>query len=301
MSSTRRFGVFSRLKTGLTLTRDSLSVLKHHPDLMLFPLAGAVASILFGAVLYLSVFVGGLVGGGLEYIALFVFYFVTTFMASFFTAALVYSVNDAFHGRNPTLRNGMAAAWEMKGPLAIWSVISAIVGVLLNSLENSDSGLARIAGAFFALGWTVTTFFVIPVIVFEDVSTKEMFSKSAGTFRDTWGETLGAGFGIGLVQLGIGLLGAAVVFAIGGGLYVIVPAVGVSIVILGVVSVAVIVYLVGQTIQGITKTALYMYAAEGTVPDEFDNFDFDTLGGRTDKPATPGRVSSSSSTMTSFK
>ncbi len=298
MSSMPRIGIFSRLKTGLTLTRDSLSVLKHHPDLMLFPLAGGIVSLLFGAMLYLTVFVGGLVGTGVEYVALFVFYFTTTFLASFFTAALVYSVNDAFHGRNPTLRNGMAAAWEMKGPLAVWSVISAIVGVLLNSLENSDSGLARIAASLFALGWTVTTFFIIPVIVFEDVSTKEMFTKSAGAFRDTWGETLGAGFGIGLVQLIGGLLGVAIVLAIGGGLFVVMPAVGISVVVLGVIGVVVAVYLVGQTIQGITKTALYLYAAEGTVPDEFDNFDFTTLGGRTEQSGTPGGAASS--TMTSF-
>lgn len=298
MSSMPRIGIFSRLKTGLTLTRDSLSVLKHHPDLMLFPLAGGIVSLLFGAMLYLTVFVGGLVGTGVEYVALFAFYFTTTFLASFFTAALVYSVNDAFHGRNPTLRNGMAAAWEMKGPLAVWSVISAIVGVLLNSLENSDSGLARIAASLFALGWTVTTFFIIPVIVFEDVSTTEMFTKSAGAFRDTWGETLGAGFGIGLVQLVGGLLGVTVVLAIGSGLFVIVPAVGISVVVLGVIGVVVVVYLVGQTVQGITKTALYLYAAEGTVPDEFDNFEFTTLGGRTEQSGTPGGAASS--TMTSF-
>ena len=72
-----------RFKTGLTLTRDSLAVLRHHPDLMLFPLISSIATLLFGAVLYLTVFVGGLIGGGIEYLALFVFYFVTTFVASF--------------------------------------------------------------------------------------------------------------------------------------------------------------------------------------------------------------------------
>lgn len=285
-----RIPIFSRLKTGLKLTKDSLRVLREHPDLMLFPLAGGIASLLLGAVLYLGVFVGGFISGGIQYLALGVFYFGTTFLASFFTAALVYSVNDAFHGRNPTLRNGMAAAWTMKGPLVVWSVISAIVGVLLQSLENSDSGLARIAGAIFALGWTVTTFFIIPVIVFEDVTTKEMFSKSAATFRDTWGETLGAGFGIGLVQLLIGLLGGGIVLAVGWGLFLLVPAVGIGAIVIGVVSVAVGTYLIGQAVQGIAKTALYIYAAEGTVPDEFDNFDFDTLEGRTEKPASTGNT-----------
>lgn len=294
-----RIGVLSRLKTGLKLTKDSLRVLQAHPDLMLFPLAGGIASLLLGAVLYLGLFAGAFIGGGVQYLALGIFYFGTTFLASFFTAALVYSVNDAFHGRNPTLRKGMAAAWTMKGPLAVWSFISAVVGVILQSLENSDSGLARIAGAIFALGWTITTFFIIPVIVFEDVTTREMFSKSAGTFRDTWGETLGAGFGIGLVQLLIGLLGGGIVLALGYLLFLLVPAAGVGTIVVGVVIVAVGTYLVGQAVQGIAKTALYIYAAEGTVPDEFENFDFDTLEGRTEQSGTPGGAAKS--TMTSFK
>lgn len=63
--------------------------------------------------------------------------------------------------------------------------------------------------------------------------------------------------------------------------------------VLGVVLVAavlVLTYLLGQTIWGITKTALYVYAAEERVPEQFADFDFATLGGRTEKRATPGRV-----------
>ena len=289
-------GVLQQFRTGLTLTRDSLAVLRAHPDLMLFPLLSAVATLLFGALLYLTVFVGELIGGGIEYLALFGLYFVTTFIASFFTAALVSSVDEAFHGRNPTLRGGMAAAWEMKTELAVWSVISAVVGVILRSLERSDSAVSRIIAGFFALGWTITTFFIIPVIVFEDVSVSEMFSQSAGTFRDTWGETFSSTLGIGLIQFVLWIIGMALVVAVGGVLFTVVPAVGTSTVILGAGGLTVGVYLVGQTVQGIAKTALYVYAAEGLVPSEFDNFEFETMGGRTD-----GSTRSQSPTMTSFK
>lgn len=174
----------------------------------------------------------------------------------------------------------------MKTELAVWSLTSAVVGVLLKSLERSDSFLARIAAGIFALGWTITTFFVIPVIVFEDVSVRELFSKSAGAFRDTWGETLSSSLGIGLIQLALWVAGVAAVVAIGGGLFVLVPAIGTSTVILGVIGVSVGVYLVGQTVQGITKTALYVYASEQRVPPAFDDFDFETLDGRAERKST---------------
>ncbi len=175
----------------------------------------------------------------------------------------------------------MAAAWEMKAELAVWAVISAVVGVVLRSIERSDSALSRIIAGIFALGWTITTFLIIPVIVFEDGSIKEMFSKSAGTFRDTWGETFSSTLDIGLIQFALWIVGMALVFAGGGLLFTVLPGVGTTSVIVGAIGLTVSVYLVGQTVQGIAKTALYVYAAEGQVPSEFEDFEFETLGGRT--------------------
>jgi len=49
-------------------------------------------------------------------------------------------------------------------------------------------------------------------------------------------------------------------------------------------------YLLSQTIWAVAKTALYVYAAEGRTPSQFENFEFETLGGRTEGTATPGRA-----------
>ncbi|MEA1932681.1 MAG: DUF6159 family protein [Euryarchaeota archaeon] len=269
-----------RLTTGFDLTRDSLTVLRNYPTLVAFPLLGGIGTLAFGAVLYLTVFVADLVGGWLTLLALFGFYVVTTFVASFFTAALVASVDDVFHGREPTVRAGVAAAWAIKRELAVWAVISAVVGVILRSLERSESLLSRYAAGLFAVGWTITTLFVVPVLVFEDVSVRRMFSNSASTFKRTWGETLSANFGIGLLQGVVWLGGVAVIVAVGAGLFSLVPWLGTSTVILGVIGLSVAVYLVGRTVTGIVKTVLYVYATEGTVPPAFADFDFETLEGR---------------------
>jgi len=36
-------------------------------------------------------------------------------------------------------------------------------------------------------------------------------------------------------------------------------------------------FIVTQTLQGVIKTTLYLYATESKRPDEFDNVDFDRL------------------------
>lgn len=48
-------------------------------------------------------------------------------------------------------------------------------------------------------------------------------------------------------------------------------------------------FLIDRTIRGIAETALYLYAREGSVPGEFTDFDFESLGGRAEKRAAPGR------------
>ena len=274
-----------RLSTGFRLTRDSLRVLRSHPTLVVFPLLGGGTTLAVGTIAYFAVFVADLVEGWLALVALFGLYFVTAFVASFVTAALVAAVAEAFRGREPTLGAGVAAAWDVKGTLAVWSAISALVGVILRSLERSESLLSRYAAGLFAVGWTLTTFFVVPVVVFEEVSTRGLFARSAGRFQETWGETLSSNFGIGLLQAVVWLGGIAVVVAVGAGLFSLVPWVGTSTVILGVIAVSVGVFLVGRTVQGIVKTALYVYATEGTVPPAFDAFDFETLEGRTEASA----------------
>jgi hypothetical protein len=237
--------------------------------------------------LYLGVFVAGFIGSGAELVALFVLYFVTTFVASFFTAALVYATNDAFHGTEPSIERSLRAAWRMKGPIAIWSLIAATVSLIIRRLEQSNSPLSGIVAAIFSLGWAVTTFFIIPVIVFEDVDVKSMFTRSAETFKETWGETLGAGLGLGIIQVLLALgaiLLAIVVFIVVGSVSTGAGLVsGLFVVLVGLLSA----FLIGQTIQGIAKTALYLYAREGTVPEEFTDFDFETLGGSTEERGTP--------------
>lgn len=283
------FGFFDRLKTGWTLTKDSTAVIRDYPKLLVFPLLAGISSVFFLVLFFLPLVVAGVVGGGLEYVVLFVLYFVTTFFSTYFSAALVYAANEAFHDREPGIRDSMRAINDRLGPIVVWSLISATVSILFRMLENSDSPVASILRTLFAVGWSIMTFFIVPVLVFEeDVTATSMFTESGSTFKDTWGETLGAGFGITAIVLGIGIalvLGAIVVSIPVTAMF---PGPGIVLAIVLVAVAVTFTYLLSQTIWGIAKTALYVYATEGVTPEQFDNFDVETLGGRTERKATPG-------------
>jgi hypothetical protein len=260
-------GLLSRLKTGLVLTKDSLTVIRHYPKLLVFPLLSGVAGLAFLG-LFFGLTVGFLefelnaVTGGL----LLVVYLGLTFISSFFSAALVHQARQCFEDQPVSLRAGVAAAWEQAAPIFVWSLIAATVGLLINAIENSDSLPARIVGSLFGLAWTVLTFLVIPVIVFERTSTVEMFKRSGGLFKQTWGETpislLAVTLVSALVAIPVALVGLAVAQA---GL----APVGIGVILVGVL----LGFLISQTLQGVVKTALYVYATEGKTPEEFGDLD----------------------------
>lgn len=285
-----KVGFFGKLKTGLKLSRDSVGVVREHPTLLVFPLLGAISTLAFWVAFLVPLWISNLIGSGVEYVVLFALYFLTTFAATFFTASLVFAVNQTFHGEEPKLKESMRAAWRRKGAILVWSAVAATVSVVLKKLQESDNTLARILSSLFAVGWSVMTFFIVPVIVFEDAGAREMFTRSAETFRNTWGESIGVGMGITIIQILVAVAGVVVAVALAFALGTVFPGAGLLLGIFLVVGVLVGTYLLGQTIWAITKTALYVYAAEERIPEQFSDFDFETLDGRTERRATPGRV-----------
>lgn len=250
---------------------DSLGVLRAEPSIALFPAIAGLA----GAV-YLTVVLGGasLLVGTNPGPALFVVYLGSSFIAAFFTAALTYNAREVFQGRDPTVGEGLSAAWTNRGTLFVWALVSAVVGVLFRAVESTDNPVAELASFVFSVGWGILTYFVIPVIVFEEVSARGVFERFGETFKRTWGETAGAGFGVGLVTVLFTLAGlavAVVLLVLLGG-----SAAGIG-VALGIGFLTVLLaFLLGSSLGAIAKTALYVYATEGRRPGGFEDVDFAT-------------------------
>ncbi len=260
-------GFFGRLKRGFSISTTSFGVLREHPSLLLFPLVSGLASILYLAALVGGVFAVGLPDSDAALVAVaFVYYAGTTFIAAFFNAGLVAAARTHFHGAEPSIGGGLSAAWEHKTNLIVYALIAATVSVAIRAIESSSDTAGKVVAILLGAAWTVLTYFVVPVIVFEDdVGPLGMFKHSGGTFRDTWGETIGIGAGVTLMQLLLVLPGVLVAVA----LVLFVPAVGLPVGLAVGAAVIVFGYLVGAGLMAVSKTALYMYADEGTVPSEF--------------------------------
>ncbi|WP_121821461.1 DUF6159 family protein [Halostella salina] len=280
------FGIRSfiqRIRLGLTLTVGGLRVLRNHPKLLVFPLVSGVLSIAFLVALLGPVFLFETTYGLAQlgeaglWVGLFVVYFGTTFIATFANAALVHAVGESFAGKEPRVVRSLKATGNKAGIIAVWALIAAAVGILIQWLESRSSIAAKVVSVVFSAGWSIATFFVVPVIVFEDTSVTGMFGESVNTFKQTWGESIGAGFGIGLITGLVTVLAVLVAFAVPA---VLVPSLG-GFAVGGILAgtVAVLGFLVHSALWGVIKTALYAYAETDTAPEEFDALEFETLGG----------------------
>ncbi|MFB6104553.1 MAG: DUF6159 family protein [Halobacteriaceae archaeon] len=275
---------FSRLKTGLALARRSIRVLRANPELMVFPVLGGAAGLVYLILLYVSTFGAGVGDDITTYVVLFIAYFGSTFIGTYFTAGLMYCTRQAFRGEDPTIAAGLRAASRNVAAIAVWAFVAAVVGVIIRVIEDSNDLAAQVVAALFSLGWAVMTYFVVPVIVFEDVGITAMIRRSGETVRETWGESLGAEAGVGLVTVVLVLLAAGVgilLIAVLGSVLPVFSLVGV--VVLG--GLVVVAGVIGETLTGIAKTALYVYATEDRAPQYFEDMDF---GGGNDSTTSPG-------------
>lgn len=81
-----------------------------------------------------------------------------------------------------------------------------MVGGLITALEAllrqvGGQLLASIVGGLANFGWSVATFFVVPVIAFEDLGPRDAIRRSSGIVRERWGEGVTGSAAIGGVAL----------------------------------------------------------------------------------------------------
>ena len=272
-------GLRSRLLTGITLARDSVALLRDNPGLLWFPATAGVAGVAFALLAF-----GGAVGvlplaalANASAVALYgglaAGYVGASFVVVSFTAGLMFAAREVMAGREPSVRGGLAAAWEHKSTLFAWAVVSTVVGLVVRAIQESDNLGAVLAGALLSASWAVVTYFVVPVAVFEDETIRGVFGRSVDIVRDTWGESIGAEFGLGFVHaiLFLGVLAVAAVVFLATGSPLAAAVVGLPL--------AALAFVVASTLNGIAKVALYEYATTGEPPQYFENVEFDVGGG----------------------
>ncbi len=265
---------------------NSLEVVRDHPKLLLFPIISGVAMISIFLTLILSMAsvlgIGSAVfqvdewnfdprfSEGLGYLILFAFYLVNYFVVVFFNVGLVYNVREIFAGRTVSIMDGMKYAAGRLRTILAWSALAATVGTILRILEDKTGFFGKILVGLVGFAWGVMTYFVVPVLAYEDLGPADAVKRSVSIIKEKWGESIGAGFSFGLLTL-VGIIGSflgmGVLFALEWYLA------GVAFVLVGVL----LTIILSSTAKTVFLAAAYEHTVDGSPNRYFEGAAMDQL------------------------
>ena len=258
-----------RIERGFRLAGASWQVLRSDKALMLLPVASVLAILVFAAAVLSPSLVNGIshTSRPALYLLLALVYFVSTFVATFSNAAVVAAATDRLQGGAGSVSTGLRTAWRRVDKLLAWSALSATVGLVLRFVEERFGIVGAVMGRLIGVAWSVVTFFVVPVMIYEPVGPVDAVKRSASLFRKRWGEQL---VGNGSISVAMVVL-AIPVGVLCGVLASAAPALAVVIGVLGFGTLLA----AGSALSGIFNAALYRYAVAGEVTGPFAPQDFD--------------------------
>jgi len=266
-----------RVQIGWRLGSRAIAYVARDKSLLFFPLFSWL--VLLGVMLAfyvaagpdkLRIFVNTRVDNiGVEYInwgyywvvlAAYIFVF---YIAELCSVALTKCAEETMDGVDTKFRDGMYAASHRLISTAVWTLLAATVGIVLTVLDQ-ERRCSRVIRNVLGAPWRVVTYFVVPVMVLEDVNLLRALRRSPQLLGETWGETPAPHLGLGWV----GFLFAAppfVLLVVLGYLY---PGWNWLFVLLGIFLI-VLTGLTLQTARTILMVVLYKYAAGQQIPSSF--------------------------------
>jgi len=265
--------IFDRLHNGWDLGLQSIDVIKNNKTLIFFPIISTISTLLIFMVISAGAFAAfGFdvervmnTAGSMEdspqimgYVILFIYYLINFTIVTFFNVALVYCARDIFNGYEVDHREGIAFAISRIGNILSWAVLAATVGVILKIIEDRVGAFGAFVVAIIGAGWTIASFFVIPVLVNEDIGPVDAVKRSMSIVKEKWGESIGANFSFGIFYL----LGALLIaFPIAYLFYSMSPIVGISIGLLIMFLISIVI----TAAQTVFLTAVYQHVNDRSV------------------------------------
>ena len=269
-----------KLDRAWLLFGESYAVLCKDAEILFFPLLSGISAVLVGVSFFFPLYHAGAFetirrgrGAWQEYAGLFAWYYANFFIGIFFNGALAACANIRLSGGDPTVRDGLRIAFHRIGRIALWALIAATVGLFLSSMRDRGNWVLRLLGASLGLAWSLITYLIVPVLLFEDRGVYDSIYRSEELFRSHWGEQVAGSFGFGLLSF----LLCLPAFGLAAFLWRYDPVLGIIMAFFYILILAI----VSSAVKGVFTVALYRYATQGEAPSGFSANTIDeALGGR---------------------
>lgn len=210
---------FDRLSNGWNISMNSFKVLKENKHLVIFPILSTLSLILIMGSFFVVILssngwnvdqVEGTTSNTSYFLLLLLFYVVNYFVVVFFNMALIHCTRLYFKGEEATVSEGLRFSFSRIGVIFSWALFAGTVGAILKMIQQESGIIGKIITGIIGVVWSIATFFVVPVIAYENLGPFAAFKRSAQLMKQKWGESLGATFSFALIYIIAFLLGVLV-------------------------------------------------------------------------------------------
>ena len=185
------------MKIGRELFGEALKNFNKDRFVLLFPLMAFGANALaFGSIavsVILTIPIWASLGDNAGIYATILGVLMTVFAA--FThvlvqAAVMAAANQRYSGQTPTFASAMKVVGQKLGPLTLFGLLEATVGLILRALRDNLKGVGNFISFIGGLAWAVASYFAIPAILFEAQGPIGAIKRSTEIIKVTWGSAL---------------------------------------------------------------------------------------------------------------
>lgn len=281
--------MFDSIPRSVNIAKTTFGVMKQDKELFLFPLLASFFSLMLLVIMVVPFIAAGFldmmltqmnmssVGTIIFFVLLFILYFSTTAIATFFNVCVVYTAKKRFEGGDSKFFEAISFAFSKIHLILMWAAVSATVGIILQLLDSGArqmKGIGRLVAqiivSLIGFAWSIMTIFVVPSMVFNGTGPIAAIKESSQVISKTWGESLVRHYGLGLVQLIITiffvlpfLILAIIAFILGQ------PVIGAILFVL-FLGLLILISVLFSAANNVFNTALFWYATKGQVPGYFE-------------------------------
>jgi hypothetical protein len=183
-----------------------------------------------------------------------------TFVSVVSHATIIARVMARFHGERISNVRAAAAALTKSPRLLAWAFINYVVIRVLRSIGNRGI-LGLLLGWLLRAGWMLASFFVVPVILFEDRGAASSIKRSVQLCRARWGENVIGNSTIGIIGFAAVVLDVIVAVVLG----TVFAPLGVAVGAIGLVAIVLVVTVASAAFNA----ALYWFAVTDQTPGRY--------------------------------
>lgn len=216
-------------------------------------------------------------------LVIFIFSIIFSYAVIYINSAFLSAVVDILHSKPSSIMTSLRNIWPYRWKILQWSFIASLVqlffmilGVYTERLPIVGRYFSSILSFIGSLAWALATYFIIPVIIYEKASIKDSFKRSAELFKRTWGEQVTGSVVFGVIT-NIIIFGGIAFMIINVIIMILLfpnSNIAIEFEMLIVAAISLLLTATGviacKILSSVFQGALYVYAAEGIIPDDFD-------------------------------